>query len=69
MVSSQIANLSEDDLLLLEKLIGSAYSEEYENAKAWKSKNGYAPPDRTKTLLRLLNAVSSQRKLTSMPKW
>jgi hypothetical protein len=69
MVSNQISNLSEEDLIFLEELLGKEYSQEYENSKLWKTKNGYAPPDKTKTLLRLINAVHSQRNLATMPKW
>ena len=56
MVSSQLANLSEDDLIYLEHLIGKEYSHE-------------STEKTSKTLLRLINAVRSQRNLVRMPKW
>ncbi len=56
MVSTQIANLSEDDLILLEQIIGREFSQESAEQKS-------------KTLLRLINAVRSQRNLAKMPKW
>ena len=69
MVSSKINNLTESDLTFLERLIGAEFAKQSEYDKTFARKNGYASNKDSKTLLRLLNAVRSQKQLTNMPKW
>jgi hypothetical protein len=69
MVSRQIQDLSEDDLNYLEQLLGAEFARINEYAMQFKSKNGYAIPNDSQKVLRLLNAVRSQKNLTRMPKW
>lgn len=69
MVSRQIQDLSEDDLNYLEQLLGAEFARLNEYAMQFKAKNGYAIPNESQKVLRLLNAVRSQKNLTRMPKW
>ena len=70
MVSRQIANLSQDDLRFLEELIGKEFASINERKQQFKTKNGWCPEDTvSKKLLRLMNAIRSQRKLADIPKW
>jgi hypothetical protein len=58
MVSRQIQDLSEDDLKLLEEIV----AREFAKAKSDQSPSG-------SRLLRIYNALRSQRNLLTMPKW
>jgi len=70
MVSRQIANLSQDDLNYLETLLGREFANINERKQQFKTKNKWCPEEATtKKLLRLMNAVRSQRKLVRMEKW
>lgn len=69
MVSRQIQDLSEDDLNYLEQLLGAEFARINEYSLQFKSKNGYEIPNDSQKVLRLLNAVRSQKNLTRMPKW
>jgi len=70
MVSRQIANLSQDDLNYLEQLLGREFATINERKQQFKTKNKWCPEEATtKKLLRLMNAVRSQRKLVRMEKW
>lgn len=70
MVTSKIALLSEDDLDYLDQLLHREFSKQCSNSTQWRTKNGYQDPcDRTNTLRRLMEAVQSQKKITTMPKW
>lgn len=70
MVSRQIANLSQEDLTYLEKLLGKEFATINERKQQFKTKNGWCPEEaNTKKLLRLMNAVSSQKRLTNILKW
>jgi len=70
MVSRQIANLSQDDLNYLEKLLGREFAAINERKQQFKTKNGCCPEEaNSKRLLRLMNAVTSQKRLTKMLKW
>lgn len=69
MVSKSISDLSEDDLDYLEKLLGAEFARINEYAITFKAKNGYVNPNESQKVLRLLNAVRSQKNLTRMPKW
>ena len=69
MVSRAIANLSSEDLFYLEKLLGKEFANQNERKKQFETKNGWSPNDESKKVLRLLNAIRSQRKLLTMDKW
>jgi len=58
MVSRDFGNLSDDDLRLLEEII----AKEFAAAKSEHSAN-------SPRLLRIYNALRSQRNLLTMPKW
>ena len=70
MVTSKIAQLNESDLDYLDHLLHKEFSKQCSNSTQWKSKNGYTDPcDRTNTLRKLMEAVQSQKRLLTMPKW
>lgn len=69
MVSKAIASLSDSDLSYLEKLLGKEFSKQNERNSIFKAKNGYAHDGDSKVLLRLMEAVRSQKKILTMPKW
>jgi hypothetical protein len=69
MVSAKIAQLSETDLIYLEKILVSEFAKQNEYTQRFKSKNGYDPANQTVSILRLLNAVRSQKEILTMPKW
>ena len=69
MVSRQIQDLSEEDLTYLEKLLGTEFARQNEYAMQFKAKNGYCYPNHSQKILRIMNAVRSQKNLTTMPKW
>lgn len=70
MVTSKIAQLSEAELDYLDQLLHKEFSRQCNNSTQWRSKNQYADPtDRTATLRKLMEAVQSQKKILTMPKW
>lgn len=70
MVSHKLANLTEHDLNYLDKLLHNEFSKQCNNTTQWRSKNGYdGPCDETSTLRKLMEAVQSQKKILTMPKW
>lgn len=70
MVSRQIQNLSTEDLNYLETLLGREFANINERKQQFKTKNKWCPEEAdTKKLLRLMNAVRSQKNLTRMEKW
>lgn len=69
MVSKSIANLSIDELNYLEKLLGSEFAKLSERKQQFKSKNGWSPGDDSSKVLRLLNAVRAQKRLSAIEKW
>ena len=70
MVTSKIAQLNENDLDYLDQLLHKEFSRQCNSSTQWKSKNGYQDPcDRTHTLRKLMEAVQSQKKILTMPKW
>lgn len=69
MVSKLIKDLSTDDLHYLETLLGNEFAKLNERKQQFKTKNGWHPRDNSQTVLRLLNAIRSQKRLTSMAKW
>lgn len=70
MVTSKISQLSESDLEYLDELLHKEFSKQTERSTTWKSKNKYEDPsNKTKILIRLMDAVRSQKKLLTMPKW
>jgi len=70
MVTSKIAQLSETDLDYLDQLLHKEFSKQCNNSTQWKTKNGSNYPyDTSKQLVRLMDAVRSQKKILTMPKW
>jgi hypothetical protein len=70
MVTSKIAQLSETDLDYLDQLLHREFSKQCNSSTQWRSKNGYQDPcDKTATLRKLMEAVQSQKKILTMPKW
>ncbi len=70
MVTSKIAQLSETDLDYLDRLLHHEFSKQCNNSTQWKSKNHTNYPyDNSKQLVRLMDAVRSQKKILTMPKW
>ena len=69
MVSSKIAQLSSADLTYLETLLGREFAQQNERKKQFETKNGWSPKDDSQKVLRLLNAVRAQKRLTTIDKW
>lgn len=70
MVSRQIQNLSTEDLNYLEQLLGREFAKLNERNQQFKTKNGWCPDEaNSRKLLRLMNAVRSQKNLAKMEKW
>jgi len=58
--------LSQDDLVYLEKLLGEQFAQELERDKTWEQKNKYDRPGEKKSrIVRLLNAIRSQKQMTA----
>ena len=70
MVSRRIQELSEADLTYLEKLLGEKFAEQLEADQTWASKNHYdRPGNKKKQILRIMDAIRSQKRLKSVAKW
>lgn len=70
MVSNKIQELSDSDLTYLETLLGREFVTINERKQQFKTKNGWCPEEaNSKKLLRLMNAIRSQKKLLTMDKW
>lgn len=70
MVSRQIQNLSTEDLNYLEQLLGREFAKLNERNQQFQTKNGWCPDEaNSRKLLRLMNAVRSQKNLAKMEKW
>lgn len=69
MVSSKIAQLSNADLTYLETLLGREFAHQKERTQQFETKNGWSPGDESQKVLRLLNAVRAQKKLSTIDKW
>ena len=70
MVSWKIQELSEADLTYVEKLLGEQFAKELEADKTWTQKNKYdRPGNRKRQIIRLMDAIRSQKRLLSVPKW
>ena len=70
MVTSKIAQLSETDLDYLDQLLHKEFSKQCNDSTQWRSiYHQNNPHDNTKQLARLMDAVRSQKKLLTMPKW
>ena len=69
MVSKAIEDLSDSDLNYLETLLGKEFAQQNERMKQFEVKNGWSSKNDTKIILRLLNAVRSQKKIKTIPKW
>lgn len=64
MVANKLAQLSDTELALMEKLMHKEFLEESERIKTWKSKNLYDKPmTKTKMLASCISAIKSQRSL------
>lgn len=64
MVANKLAQLSDTELALMEKLMHKEFLEESERIKTWKSKNLYDKPmTKTKMLASCITAIQSQRSL------
>ena len=70
MVTSKIAQLNETDLEYLDQLLHREFSKQCNDSTQWKTKNGSKYPyDDSSRIVRLMDAVRSQKKLLTMPKW
>jgi hypothetical protein len=71
MVSSKIANLSDSDLLYLEEILGKEFARRSEYSSQFKAKNGYdnQNSNESKQILRLIDAIRSQRRVARLEKW
>jgi len=70
MVTSKIAQLNETDLDYLDQLLHKEFSKQCNNSTQWRTKNhSDYPYDNSKQLVRLIDAVRSQKKILTMPKW
>jgi len=70
MVTSKIAQLSETDLDYLDQLLHKEFSKQCNDSTQWRSiYHQNNPHDNTKQLARLMDAVRSQKKILTMPKW
>jgi len=70
MVSRKIEDLSSEDLSYLEKLLGEKLAAEIDADSLWKAKNHYErKSDHKKRLLRLMDAIRSQKRLTKVAHW
>ena len=70
MVTSKIAQLNETDLDYLDRLLHKEFSKQCNNSTQWRTKNhSDYPYDNSKQLVRLIDAVRSQKKILTMPKW
>jgi hypothetical protein len=70
MVSNKIQELSDSDLTYLEKLLGEQFAKELEADQTWTQKNKYdRPGNRKKQIIKLMDAVRSQKRLTNVAKW
>jgi len=70
MVSRKIEDLSSEDLSYLEKLLGEKLAAEIDADSIWKAKNHYErKSDHKKRLLRLMDAIRSQKRLTKVAHW
>ena len=70
MVSRQLQNLNESDLDYLAHLLKKEFSKQCNDSTQWRSTHHQNNPcDNTKQIARLMDAVRSQKKLLTMPKW
>lgn len=70
MVSRKIQDLSNEDLDYLEKILQEKYTQELERDSNWLAKNHYKRPGEKKAkIYRILDAVRSQKRLTTIEKW
>ena len=70
MVTSKIAQLNETDLDYLDQLLHKEFSKQCNDSTLWKSKNrSKYPYDDSSRIVRLMDAVRSQKKILTMPKW
>lgn len=70
MVSIRIQDLDTEDLNYLERLLGREFARLNEESMQWKAAHGYERPNtEAKRALKLMNAISSQKRLTTIAKW
>ena len=70
MVSRKMQELSNEDLDYLDQLLHKEFSKQCNDSTQWRSTHHQNNPyDNTKQLTRLMDAVRSQKKLLTMPKW
>ena len=56
--------------MYLEKLLNEQFAQELERDKTWEQKNKYGRPGEKKNrILRLIEAIRSQKKLLTIDKW
>jgi hypothetical protein len=72
MVSKELNNLGDEDLLYIEQLLAKELAKEMEQDKHWQSKNGYhRPHQKSRRILSCMNAIKSQRHISKVraTKW
>ncbi len=72
MVSKELNNLNDEDLMYIETLLARELAKEMEQDKTWQSKNGYhRPHQKSRRILSCMNAIKSQRHITKVraTKW
>ena len=72
MVSKELDNLNDEDLMYIETLLARELAKEMEQDKTWHSKNGYhRPHQRSRRILNCMNAIKSQRHIAKVhaTKW
>ena len=72
MVSKELNNLGDEDLLYIETLLAKELAKEMEQDKHWQSKNGYhRPHQKSRRILSCMNAIKSQRRIARVhaTKW
>lgn len=70
MVSRKMQELSEADLTYLEKLLGEKFAEQLEADQTWTTKNHYdRPGNKKKQILRIMDAIRSQKRIKNVAKW
>lgn len=64
MVANKLAQLSDTELTLMEKILQKEFFKETDQNKTWKTKNQYERPfQKANTLVKCLNAIQAQKDL------
>ncbi len=69
MVSKKYAELSNEDLQYIEKLLGKEFSRLGDYNKRFETKNKWSPKDNSSRITRIVDALRSQQKYSEMLKW